>query len=389
MGRASSPSIETRTGVDVVPASSGKLLDQFIRLPEHLYAGNQNWVAPLRFMEKRRLSAKHNAFYQHADVELFVALRDGQPVGRISAQVDHEHNRHHRDQTGFFGFFECIDDIEVARALLETAEGWLRDRGMNAARGPLNFSMNGEVGMLIEGFEYPPQPLMPYSQPYYARLLEELGYGKAKDLYAWKWEPHQVPHESARRAIDKLRSRPDVVVRRARMNNFRAEVGLILDMYNDAWKDNWGFVPATEAEADEVSSDLRLVVDPRIVPFVEINGVPAGAAVAVPDSNWAMQPLKGSLFPIGWARFLWRLKVRRPKSGRMLILGIRKEYRTREYAGLAYLLAEEVYLGAMEAGFTGAEFGWTLEDNGLVNSLIRRIGCEQYKRYRIYEKPLT
>jgi hypothetical protein len=172
------------------------------------------------------------------------------------------------------------------------------------------------------------------------------------------------------------------------MKDFKAEVRRILDMYNDAWSANWGFVPATDAEAAQMSEDLKLVVDTAIIPIVEVKGVPAGVALALPNINWAMKPLNGRLFPFGWARFLWRLKIRRPKSGRLLLFGIKKEFRSREYAGLAYLLCDEIYRGANERGYKWAELGWTLEDNGPINSLIKRIGATRYKTYRIYEKAL-
>jgi hypothetical protein len=339
-------------------------------------------------MEKRRFDPKHNAFYQHADVRLFLARRDGRTVGRISAQVDSEHNRYHNERTGFFGFFECEDDPEAARALLDAAAGWLREQAMERIRGPLSFSVNGEIGFLVEGFDSQPLPLMPYTQPYYLSLVEACGFAKVKDVLAWRWERQPVPDGPPRRMVNALRARPGVTVRRARMKDFRAEVATILSLYNDAWSENWGFVPATTAEADEMAKDLKLVADPRIVPFVEVDGVPAGVALAVPDFNWAMQPLNGRLFPLGWARFLWRLKVRRPESGRLLLLGIKKEFRTREYAGLAYVLCDEIYHGAREAGFKWAEFSWTLEDNGLINNVIRKVGAQHYKTYRLYEKPL-
>ena len=377
------------TSVQVTPVNSKKDLDEFIRLPWRLYKGNPNWVPPLLYTEHRRFSAKHNAFFQHAEVQLFLARRDGGTVGRISAQVDPVHNRYHSERTGFFGFLECDDDPETARALLRAAEEWLRERGMDTARGPMNFSVNGEIGFLVDGHDSPPQPLMPYTQPYYLSLLEDAGYTKAKDLYAWRWESHPVPDGSPRRMVEELRSRPDVTVRRARMKDFRQEVDTILALYNDAWSANWGFVPATEAEAEEMANDLKFVVDTRIVPIVEVNGVPAGVALAVPNFYWAIHPLNGRLFPFGWLRFLWRLKVRRPESGRLLLLGIKKEFRTRQYAGLVYLLCDEMYRGAKEAGFEWAEFSWTLEDNGPINSLIKKVGAERYKTYRIYEKALV
>jgi hypothetical protein len=339
-------------------------------------------------VEKRRFSPEHNAFFRHADVQLFLASRGDETVGRISAQVDHEHNRYHDERTGFFGFLECVDDSGVARELLRTAENWLLDRGMDRVRGPMNFSANSEIAFLVDGFDSPPAPLMPYTHPYYPGLVEDAGYTKARDLYSWRWDLQVVP-EGPARMVEKLRARPDVTTRRARMKDFRQEVDMILQLYNDAWAENWGFVPATEAEADEMAAELKLVVDPRIVPVVEINGVAAGVALAVPDFYWAMQPLRGHLFPFGWLRFLWRLKVRRPRGGRLLLLGIRKEFRTREYAGLAYLLCDEIYRGAMECGLRTAELGWTLEDNNLINSLIRKVGAVHHKTYRIYEKLLT
>lgn len=384
----SSPSPQVRAA-EVLPVASKQDLDEFIRLPFRLYAGNPYWVAPLLMLERRRFSARHNAFYRHADVQLFIAKSGGRTVGRISAQIDHEHNRYHNETTGFFGFFECEDDPDTARALFAAAEGWLRARGMTAARGPMNFSVNGEVGLLARGFDSPPQPLMPYTPPYYLSLVEGAGYAKVKDLFAWRWESQPVPDGAPRRMVRELRSRPGVTARRARMRDFRKEVATILELYNDAWSENWGFVPATEAEADEMARELKLVADPRIVPFVEVNGVPAGVALAIPDFYWAQQPLHGHLFPFGWLRFLWRLKVRRPESGRLLLLGIKKEFRTREYAGLAYLLCDEIYRGAKEAGFKWAEFSWTLEDNGLINSLIKKVGAEHYKTYRIFEKALA
>ncbi|MEX0682288.1 MAG: hypothetical protein WD904_06265 [Dehalococcoidia bacterium] len=383
----SSPSVIAFTA-QVAPVESKKDLDAFIRLPWRIYHGNPYWVPPLLYTEHHRFSPNKNPFYLHADVQLFLARRAGEIVGRITAHIDREHNRYHNEQTGFFGFFECHDDPETATALLTTAEHWLRDRGMDSIRGPLNFSVNGEVGFLVEGFDSSPQPLMAYTPEYYLRLVETSGYVKAKDIYAWTWETLPVPEGAPRRMVAELRSRPEVSVRRARMKDFDSEVRTVLNLYNDAWSENWGFVPATDAEAAQMSADLKLVVDTDIIPVVEVNGVPAGMALALPDVNWALKPLNGHILPFGWLRFLWRLKIRRPKSGRLLLLGIKKEFRSRQYAGLAYLLCDELYRGAKERGYEWAEFGWTLEDNGPINSLIKKIGAKRYKTYRIYEKSL-
>jgi len=344
-------------------------------------------VPPLLRLQRELFSQKHNPFFQHADVQLFLARRDDRVVGRISAQIDHEHNRYHNERTGFFGFFECENDTAVASALLNTAEEWLRDRGMDRIRGPLNFSVNGEVGFLVTGFDSPPQILMPYTHAYYLGLVEASGYGRVQDLYAWRWDSQPVPAGPAR-LVRELRSRPEVRVRIADMKRFDEEVRTILDLYNEAWSENWGYVPATEAEARQMSRDLKFIADPHLVPFVEIDGRPAGVALAVPNLNEAIHDLNGKLFPFGFLKLLWRLKVRRPRNGRLLLLGVRKEFRTRRYAGLAYLLCDEIYRQANQRGYEWAEFSWTLEDNHLINSLISKIGCRHYKTYRIYEKPL-
>jgi hypothetical protein len=384
----SSLSAPPATGVTVSPVESKKDLGEFIHLPWRLYKGNPHWVAPLLMIENERFDPKRNAFYKHAQVQLFIARKEDRVVGRISAHIDGEHNRYWNERTGFFGFFECENDPAIARALLTTAESWLRERGMESARGPLSFSSNGEIGFLVQGFDMPQMPLMPYTLSYYPELVEAAGYTKAKDLFAWRWERQPVPEGPGKRMVEELRARPDVKVRRGNMKRFREEYETILRLYNDAWSENWGFVPATEAEADEMAKNLKLIIDPAIVPIVEVNGEPAAMALAIPDYNWAQQPLNGHLFPFGWLRFLWRLKVRRPRAGRLVLLGIGKEFRSRQYAGLAYLLCDEIYHGAMERGFEWAEFGWTLEDNGLINSLIKKIGCEHYKTYRVYEKPV-
>jgi GNAT superfamily N-acetyltransferase len=374
--------------VSVAPVRSRNELREFIRLPWRLYARNPCWVPPLLRLQDETFSPEKNAFFQHADVQLFLAYQGSRAVGRISAQIDHEHNRYHDEKTGFFGFFEAEDDPSVATALLKAAEQWLRQRGMDRVRGPLNFSTNGEVGFLVDGFDSPPVILMPYTHDYYLPLVEGAGYARVRDLYAWRWQAQPVPPGSPARMASELRSRPEVSVRRANMRRLRDEVRTILELYNDSFAQNWGFVPATEAEADAMARDLKLIVDPDIVPIIEVDGKPAGVALAVPNLNEAIRDLNGRLLPLGFIKLLWRLKVRRVRSGRLLILGIKKEFRSRKYAGLAYLLCDEIYRGATERGYDWAEFSWTLEDNNLINNLIEKVGARHYKTYRIYEKPL-
>lgn len=374
--------------VTVAPVSGRRELDAFIDLPFRLYRDDPNWVPPLRYLERQRFNAKTNPFLLHADHQLFLARRNGDVVGRISAQIDREHNRFHEERTGFFGFFEAEDDQETAGALLATAEGWLRERGMEAARGPLSFSINQEVGLLIDGFDTPPMIMTPHSRPYYGRLIEGAGFSKVQDLFAWKYNLEAVPPK-AHRAVETLRQRPEITIRRGDKSRFKEEMATILDVFNSAWSENWGFVPVTTAEAEHLAKELRTIVDPNLAVIVEVEGKTAGVVLVAPDLNEAIRDLNGNLFPFGWAKLLWRIKVSKIKSGRLMILGVKKEYRTRQYLAMAYLLCDEIYHRARKGGYRRAEFSWTLEDNTAVNTIIRNIGIAQYKTYRLYEKALA
>ena len=374
--------------VTVAPVSGRRDLDTFIKLPFRLYKDDPNWVPPLLFREKQRFQAKTNPFLQHADAQLFLARRNGDVVGRVSAQVDHEHNRFHEERTGFFGFFESEDDPQTATALLDTASDWLRERGMEAARGPLSFSINQEVGLLIDGFDMPPMIMTNHARPYYGPLIEGAGFAKLKDLYAWRYDTETVPPK-ARRAVDELRQRPDITIRTGVMRRFDEEIATILEVFNSAWSENWGFVPVTAAEGRHMGHDLKQIADPKLAIFVEVDGDTAGVVLAAPNFNEAIRDLNGRLFPFGWVKLLWRLKVSGIKTGRLMILGVKKEYRTRKYLAMAYLLCDEVYRNARKQGIQWAEFSWTLEDNSAVNTIIRNVGCEVYKTFRIYEKPLA
>ena len=372
--------------VRVSPVAGRSDRDLFLKLPWHLYGKDSNWVPPIISLQRQRLSPKANPFFQHAEVAFFLAWRDGDPVGRISAQVDHEHNRYHSEQTGLFGFFECQDDQEVAAALFDAAERWLLKAGMELARGPMSFSINDEVGLLIDGFDSPPTFMMPYNPPYYPALLEDCGYKKAKDLFAWRWDWHEVPR--AHQVGARMRQLPDVTVRTLDMKRFEEDVRNILDIFNDAWRDNWGFVPVTDSEAEKLAKDLRLLINPEIVIFAEVAGVPAAVLLALPNLNEAIHDLNGHLLPLGALKVLWRLKIRGLKTARLALMGLRPEYRTRRYVGLTYLLGDEIHRRAQEQHVQWGELGWTLEDNHIAHSYLRKVGCKHYKTYRIYEKAL-
>ena len=372
-------------GIAVAEVSGPRELTEFINVPYSLYANCANWVPPLKRFQRRDLSAAGNPFFRHADVKLFLARENGRAVGRISAQVDWEHNRWHNDSTGFFGFFETPDNPDVAAALTGAAGAWLKERGMERIRGPLSFSINGEVGLLLEGFNSPPQIQMPYTPPYYPTLLEADGFRKAKDLYAWLFQWNR-PSEKALQSVRQMKRLPDVLIRTVNMRDFNAEIRAILDIFNEAWAENWGFVPMTGEEAQRMADDLKLIADPNIAVIVEIEGRAAGVIVAVPNLNEAIRGLKGNLFPLGLLKLLWRVKTRRVKNGRVLIMGVRKEYRNRKYAALPYLLIDEITQRGRASGYHWAELSWTLEDNRAINNILAKMGCQRYKTYRIYEK---
>jgi len=372
--------------VAVTRVSSESELKEFILAPQRIYENNPHWVPPLAFLHRQELSATHNPFFRHADVELFVARDDSKVIGRISAQVDHEHNRYHNEKTGFFGFFESPNDPEAAAALITAATSWLKQRGMSRVRGPLSFSINGQAGLLIDSFDCPPQIMMPYTHPYYPNLLEGTGFSKVKDLYAWRFDWTTLPVK-ANQSIRRLREHPDVNIRIANMSRFQDEVRTILDIFNEAWAENWGFVPMTALEGEKFGNDLKLIVDPNVVIIIEVKGQVAGAVVGAPNLNEAIRDLKGSLFPLGFLKLFWRIKRRRIRNGRILLMGVRKAYRTREFSGMPYLLIDEL-LRRGSSRYQWAELSWTLEDNHAINKLITHMGCEHYKTYRLYEKEL-
>lgn len=372
------------------PGSRG--VREFIQVAHEIYRSDPAWVAPLDLDMKMRLTPKSNPFFEHAECALFVAERHGDLVGRVSAQVDHEHLKHHKDDAGFFGFLDTVDDPAVAKALLESACAWLRERGMKTVRGPLSLSINEEAGTLVEGFDTPPMIMMPHHRPYQGGLIEAAGFTKVRDLYAWKYEAGDLPPR-VKRAQEGVAAMPEVRTRQADPKNLASDVRDVVAIFNDAWSDNWGFVPMTQAEVAKMGEDFKLILIPELALLVDIDGEPAAVALALPNLNEATRDLGGKLFPlgvpVGLAKLLWRLKVERVSSARVIILGIKKKFRAqKKYAGLSLYLYAELNDRGRRIGVTHGELSWTLEDNGPVNAGIRAMGGKVYKRYRVYEKPL-
>ena len=364
-------------------------LKDFLEVVEDIYRADPNYVRALDLDLKDRLNPKKNPFFEHGEGTTFTAYKAGRCVGRITAQIDRGHLERYKDDTGFFGFLDTVDEPDVARELLSAAERWLKSRGMKKVRGPLSLNINEELGVLVEGFDTPPYFMMPHHLPYQGGLVEQAGYVKEKDFYAWKYTVGDL-NARTRKAHAEIAAMPEVTGRPMSMKHMQRDVDIIVDVFNDAWSDNWGFVPATKKEVQKMAEDFKLILIPDITRIVTIDGEPAAVALALPNLNELIADLHGKLFPFGIAKLLWRLKVKGPKSGRLVILGIRKKWRhVRKYAALSAYLYAEMNDAGRKIGMTKGELSWTLEDNAPVNTGIKVLGSQIYKRYRLYTKELA
>ncbi len=375
-------SIEGKKGLDK------KCLRDFLDVVEGIYRDDEHFVRTLDMDIRERLDKKKNPFFDHGEATAWVAYREGKPVGRISASIDRAHLERHDDDTGFFGFLDTIDDPSVSQALLDQATAWLHERGMKKVRGPMSLSINEECGLLVDGFDRPPMIMMPHHRSYQGALVEAAGFEKIKDLFAWRYEVGHVPRR-AQRAYEAIEAMPEVTTRGIDMSNIEHDVRLIMEVFNDAWSENWGYVPATEREVQKMAKDLKLIVMPELSKLTFINGEIAAVALALPNLNELVHDANGKLFPTGALKLLWRLKVRGPRSARLVILGICKKWRsTRRYAGLSAALYVAMNHSAHLLGIRDSELSWTLEDNGKINVGIKMMGGKVYKTYRLYEKPI-
>lgn len=374
--------------VQIIAINNSKGLTAFIRLPYALYQNDPHWVPPLNMERKDFLNRKKNPFFRHGEAELFLAFRDGRPVGRISAQIHHGHLEKYNDACGFFGFFESVEDQEVATALIQTAGAWLKKKGMKKIRGPFNWTMyDNETGILIDGFNTPPVLMMGHNPPYYPRLLEQTGFQKIKDIYAWHYEIGGIT-EVTQQLADATREYPGLTLRTINMKKFKEEVRLLMQIYNEAWEQNWGFVPAGEDEILYIAKMLKPIVDPEMIFFAFVGNDPAGFSLCLPNINEAIRDLNGKLLPFGWAKLLWRLKHKGLKSLRLPLMGIRKPYRGSKLGALSVLMNVEMHRRGLSRGYKTGELSWTLEDNERINRGIEFMGGEKYKTYRVYEKEL-
>jgi hypothetical protein len=354
---------------------------------DYIYRDDPLFVRPLDLDLKDRLSKK-NPFFLHAEGTCFAAFRNDRCVGRVTAQIDRAHLDRYKDDAGFFGFLDTIDDEEVCKALLDRAGDWLKERGMKRIRGPLSLNINEELGCLVEGFDTPPMILMPHHRPYQGGLIEKAGLAKLKDFYAWRYVVGDVPAR-ANKAHDEIVGMAEVRTRKVDMRHLDQEVRIVMDIFNDAWSDNWGSVPLSEPELRKLAADFRLLLVPELTRITSIDGEPAAFAIAIPNINEMIKDFRGKLFPFGLPKLLWRLKIEGPKTARLALLGIRKKYRhVRKYAPLSTYLYVEMNRSGQRLGIKWGELSWTVEDNAPVNVGIKFMGGKIYKKYRVYERML-
>lgn len=369
-----------------------KDLEVFLHVPWNLGLDKEkNWVPPLLDDYRKQLDPKRSTFLEHGEIETWTAFRDGQPVGRISAQVDFDYDKTwpNEPKTAFFGFFECEDNVETARALFAKAEEWARGKGRVRLRGPFTSDSKGETGILIEGFEKHSMIGTTWNRPYMDQLIQNAGYPKAKDFYGWWYDAHTPVEGLTAKLAEKTRALPNVKIRLMDPKYLEREAKIIQDIYNSAWKDNYNFTPFTDSELKVIAKDYKLFIDPQLAYVAEVDGQPAAMLFAIPDVNELIHDFNGELGPINIAKLLWRLKFNRPKNARLILLGVKEEFRgSRKYGALAAVLYQEISVRGTAAGYSAGELSWTLEDNTAINRGIERMGAKIYKKWRVYERPL-
>jgi GNAT superfamily N-acetyltransferase len=376
------------SSVSIRPVRTRRQLKRFVKVPFHLHREHPQWVPPLIYERMEFLDREKNPYFEHAEAEYFLAERDGEPVGRITAQIDRRWDEFQGGEDGMFGFFETIEDREVAAALLGAAEDWLRARGRRRLLGSMDFTTNDELGILIEGFELRPMVLQPWHPPFYRELIEDRGYAKAMDLLMWYLELGKLKEgdqftPEIHAAAEKALHEEGISIRNIDKRNLGREMQIFTEVYNEAWSKNWGFVPATDAEVEFHAKLLKQVIDERWGFIAEKDGEAVGVAFTLPDINQAIAKTGGRLLPFGWLRFL--LAKRRIDRVRVFALGVKHDYRHSGVAAGLYLKHLEA---ASPDGVPGGETGWILETNGPMNRAMEGMGGEVVKRYRIYERRL-
>ncbi len=367
--------------IEIKQAVTKREIKNFILFPWNVYKNDPNWVPPLIIEKKMMLDKKKNPFFEHGEMDIFMAYSDGKAVGRIAAIINYTHNQIHNEKAGFFGFFECLDNQDAANALFDTAVQWIKDKGMTKVIGPASPTSNDEYGFLIEGAEGSPVLMMPYNPKYYIRLLENYGFKKAKDLYAYIMESDKIFYdEKILRGSELVRKRNNVTIRTLDMKNFKNELDIVKQIYNKAWAVNWGFVPMTDAEIDFLAEGLKPLVNPELVLFMEKEGQPIGFALVMPDYNQIFKKMNGRLLPFGIFHILFGKK--KIDLARTIILGLIPEHQKKGLDALFYL---EITARARKFNIFKGEASWILEDNLMMNRGAEMMKADLYRKYRVFE----
>ena len=372
----------------VRPVKTRRQREAFVRLPYRLYAGHSTWVPPLRLEARRHVDPKHNPFFDHAQVQLFLAYKGREVVGRISAHIDHNLNAFQDNRWGLFGFFDAEDDPAIAQALLDEADGWLRARGRDRMVGPMDFTTNDECGLLVEGHDVAPTILTQWHHPYYRGLLEGQGLDKAMDLFMWNLQVTNRGdvHPAIWEVADQVETKHGIRCRGMDKKDLAAEIDRFLEVYNEAWERNWGFVPLNEAEVRAYAKVLKPVLDENWGMVAEKidTGEVVGAALTLPDYNQVLVKMGGRLLPFGWLTFLReRGKI---DQVRVFALGVKREH---QHTGTAARFFQMHYDAAERTPQKGGEMGWILETNKAMNRAMEGMGGTITRTYRVYERVFT
>lgn len=380
---------QLRPGLDIREVGSPAAARDFIAVPRFIYAADPHWIEPLRLLERRRISLNKNPYFEHAEGCFWVAYDHGKPIGRIGATINRLHLAKYADATGHFALLEAIDERPVFSALLEVAEDWLRARGMSRIAGPFNLSTNEEVGMLVDGFGAPPMVMMGHARPYYARHMAALGYLKEKDVFAYRRTLDDTPLDRRMPQFREIAAGAGVTFRSATRASLARDTAALLALYNDAWAGNWGALPMTHLELAASEKNMKPIVDPRGFSIAERNGAIIAVLIALPNLNEAIAGLGGRLFPFGWARMLWRLRVRGVRTARIPIAGLaRKLHGTPLAAAVLPVLLDRLRETGRHLGLDHFEASWVLEDNRALIRFAEAAEFDRYKTYRVFAKPL-
>jgi hypothetical protein len=374
--------------IEIVPVTDKAMLRRFIRVPFAVHEHDKAWSPPLLMEREEAFSPKTNPFLRRAEVRFWLARRDGRDVGRVTAQIDPLVKQGADVRVGHFGCLSAEDDPETFAALLRTAEDFLMSRGVTHVQGPFSLCINEETGLLVDGFDTPPMLLMGHDPVYAAARLEALGYRKEKDVYAYLLD-REAPLPSAARRILERPLPASITIRPLNFKDYANDIRKMVDIYNDAWSGNWGFVPITEPEGEAMAKQMRMLLDDRLVFFAEADGQAVAFMVTLPNINEAVRDLDGRLFPFGWAKLLWRLKMNRVKSGRVPLMGVRRSLSgTLAGSMIPLKLIGASFPGAAARGLRSIELSWILEDNKPMRHIVEQLGTRVYKTYRIYGKRL-